>query len=199
MARGLFAGVHVNSSCSLGWRRRHRSPAVKDCWWRQMHETLSKVPSIAAEARAKIIYRAADQPDGRSRCKRCAGLSDDQRSGTPEILRKGAVFHHAQLSPGKLPGMPDFTDKYYDMSQGEGNLRGSWNQGEQWEFVDDRELQAAVDGGDGLATVKPTRAEKALKTKVIARTMSDPTSDPFTRADLGAGPGAGTTMSGKHA
>ena len=89
--------------------------------------------------------------------------------------------------------MPDFTDKYYDMSQGEGNLRGSWNQGEQWEYIDDRELQVAVDGGDGLASVKLSKAERALESKVMARTMSDPGVDPITGADLGAGPGAGAT------
>jgi Mn-containing catalase len=32
-------------------------------------------------------------------------------------------------------------------------MRGPWNQGEQWDFVEDREQQAAVDGGDGPASV----------------------------------------------
>ena len=38
--------------------------------------------------------------------------------------------------PGKLPGMPEFANKYFNMSQGHGDMRGPWNQGAQWEFVD---------------------------------------------------------------
>ena len=28
--------------------------------------------------------------------------------------------------PGKLPGMPEFTNMYYNMSQGEGDAEGPW-------------------------------------------------------------------------
>ncbi len=34
---------------------------------------------------------------------------------------------------GKLPGMPEFTNKYFNMS-GEPNVRGAWNQGGDWEY-----------------------------------------------------------------
>jgi Mn-containing catalase len=81
------------------------------------------------------------------------------------------------------------------MSQGEGDMRGPWNQGEQWEFVEDREQQAAVDGGDGSASVKLSRKDQALEKAMMQRTMSDPGSEPTTGADLGAGPGAGRTKS----
>jgi Mn-containing catalase len=72
-------------------------------------------------------------------------------------------------------------------------MRGPWNQGKQWEFVEDRDQQAAVDGGDGLASVKLTRKDQALEKTMMQRTMSDPASDPTTGADLGAGQGAGKT------
>ena len=56
--------------------------------------------------------------------------------------------------PGKLPGDPNFTDKYYDLSQGaKGNMRGPWNQGEHWEFEADISKMAPVDSGDGTASV----------------------------------------------
>jgi Mn-containing catalase len=155
--------------------------------------------NIAAEARAKIIYERLINLTDDPGVKDALGFLMTREVAHQKSFEKALYSITPNFPPGKLPGMPDFTDKYYDMSQGEGNLRGSWNQGEQWEFVEDRELQAAVDGGDGLATVKLTRAEKALETKVMARTMSDPTSDPVTGADLGAGPGAGTTKGGKHA
>ncbi len=79
------------------------------------------------------------------------------------------------------------------MSQGEGDARGPWNEGEQWEFVDDREEQAAVDGGDGSASVKLSAAQKKTVGAMAERLASDPAGNPVTGADLGAGPGAGTT------
>lgn len=43
-------------------------------------------------------------------------------------------------------------------------MRGPWNEGEQWEFVEDRDAQAAVDGGDGEATVKIGAASNSGQT-----------------------------------
>ena len=50
-----------------------------------------------------------------------------------------------------------------------------------------------IDGGDGLATVKLSKAELAVATKLATRTQSDPGTDPETGVDLGAGAGAGRT------
>lgn len=99
----------------------------------------------------------------------------------------------ANFPAGMLPGYADFADKYYNMSQGEGDGSGPWNQGDQWEVVDEREDQMAVDGGDGDASVKLPAAEKKAVEAFKARTQSDPASNPLTGADLGAGPGAGKT------
>ena len=51
---------------------------------------------------------------------------------------------------GKLPGVPEFTSVYYNMSKGDDSPRGPWNEGPEWEFVESPE--PAVDGGDGLAS-----------------------------------------------
>jgi Mn-containing catalase len=64
-------------------------------------------------------------------------------------------------------------------------MRGPWNQGDDWEFVENP--APAVDGGDGLATVQLDSADEALLENLKARTMSDPNSEPVTGADLGAG------------
>jgi Mn-containing catalase len=98
---------------------------------------------------------------------------------------------------GKLPGVPQFTDVYYDMSQGEAEaeVEGPWNSGENWEVVSDRDAQAAVDGGDGSATVKLAKGDKAVLEQLAVRTLSDPEGDPITGAELGAGPGAGAITS----
>ena len=39
--------------------------------------------------------------------------------------------------PGKLPGHPDFTDKYYKLSQGAGETEGPWNSGPAWDRIED--------------------------------------------------------------
>ena len=85
---------------------------------------------------------------------------------------------------GKLPGMPAFTNKYFNMS-GEPNVRGPWNQGSEWEYVESPE--PAVDGGDGLATVNLSSEEAQVLEALKARTTSEPDSKPITGADLGSG------------
>ena len=94
---------------------------------------------------------------------------------------------------GKLPGVPEFTNKYYNLSQGDGDAQGPWNTGEIWETVNDFADQSAVDGGDGTASVKLSKAEEAVVAAAADRTASDPTGDPMTGAELGAGPGSGLT------
>jgi Mn-containing catalase len=85
---------------------------------------------------------------------------------------------------GKLPGVPDFTNVYYNMSSGN-DARGPWNEGADWVFIEDP--QPAVDGGDGLATVNVTEADVQVLKAMASRTASDASSDPKTGADLGAG------------
>ena len=89
--------------------------------------------------------------------------------------------------PGKLPGQPEFTSTYFNMSQGEGDATGPWNNEQHWKVVTDRDAQAAVDGGDGLASVKLSAVEKKAVQAVSQRTASDPKSNPMTGAELGAG------------
>jgi len=84
-----------------------------------------------------------------------------------------------------LQGDPAFTNVYFNMSHGDGEMSGSWNAGPQWQRVSDREEQTAVDGGDGIASVALTAHEEEMLEKTAARTMSDPTSDPVTGAELG--------------
>lgn len=141
--------------------------------------------NIAAEARAKIIYERLINLTDDAGVKDALGFLMTREIAHQKSFEKALYAISPNFPPGKLPGMPEFADKYYDMSQGGEEHRGPWNQGEQWEFVTDREAQAAVDGGDGLASVKLSRADKALEDKVAARTASDPASNPLTGAELG--------------
>jgi Mn-containing catalase len=80
--------------------------------------------------------------------------------------------------------MPEFTNKYFSMS-GEPNVRGPWNQGPEWEYVENP--QPAVDGGDGSASVTLNAADAEVLEAMKLRTMSDPSANPVTGADLGSG------------
>ena len=86
---------------------------------------------------------------------------------------------------------------YFNTSQGDGDMSGPWNTGEQWERVDDLEEVMPADEGDGTASVKLSHAEATVAKMAVDRLASDPTSDAETGADLGAGPGAGKTTGGE--
>jgi Mn-containing catalase len=154
--------------------------------------------NIAAEARAKIVY------------ERLINLTDDV--GVREALtflmtreiahqksfEKALYAIEPNFPAGKLPGDPRFTNTYFNMSQGEGDMRGSWNQGEQWQYVSELKEQGAVDGGTGQPSIKLSAAEAALQKKVMARTTSNPAVDPVTGAELGSD-GVGAPRAVLHA
>ena len=150
--------------------------------------------NIAAESRAKIIYErlmnlCKDDPDVTD----ALGFLMTREIAHQKSFEKALYSIQDNFPPGKLPGQPDFVDKYYSMSQGEGEMRGPWNASDQFEYVKSREQQMAVDGGDGTASVKLDKDDMKVASAMEKRLASDVTSDPTTGADLGAGPGAGNT------
>jgi Mn-containing catalase len=149
--------------------------------------------NIAAEARAKILYErlinATDDPGVRE----ALGFLMTREVAHQKSFEKALYSIEPNFPPGKLPGEPEFTDKYYNMSQGAGDARGPWNSGDQWDFVTDPQELAAVDGGDGEPMVTVSAEEKELLDQAAERSRSNLDIDPTTGADLGAGPGAGAT------
>ncbi|MDR6178474.1 Mn-containing catalase [Pseudomonas sp. SORGH_AS 211] len=147
--------------------------------------TIDLRSNIAAEARAKIVYeRLINVTDD-------AGIKDTLSFLMTREIAHQKSFENAlhSIQPnfpqGKVSPRPEFASVYYNMSQGEGDMRGPWNQGQDWEFVE--QPGPAVDGGDGLASVKlPPMQAKAIE-QLATRTMSDPNAAPVTGADLGAG------------
>jgi Mn-containing catalase len=149
--------------------------------------------NIAAESRAKIVYERLINITDDPGIKEALGFLMTREIAHQKSFEKALYAIEPNFPPGKLPGMPKFTDKYYNLSQGEGDATGSWNTGEQWEKVDDRDQQMAVDGGDGLASVELSAKDTKVLETLAARTQSNPAANPVTGADLGAGPGAGKT------
>ena len=149
--------------------------------------------NIAAEARAKIIYERLINVTDDPGVKEALGFLMTREIAHQKSFEKALYAIEPNFPSGKLPGMPEFTNKYYNMSQGEGDAEGSWNTGPLWENVSEREEQSAVDGGDGTAIVKLSRQDEQALAAAASRTASDPTSDHTTGAELGAGPGSGLT------
>jgi Mn-containing catalase len=146
--------------------------------------------NIAAEARAKIIYERLINATEDPGVREALGFLMTREVAHQKQFEKALYAIEPNFPPGKLPGVPEFTDKYYNMSQGEGDMRGPWN-GEKWEYISDGKKMAPVDSGDGNASVKLAKNEAALGEAAALRTQSDPEADPVTGAELGAGPGAG--------
>jgi Mn-containing catalase len=141
--------------------------------------------NIAAEARAKIVYERLMNVTDDPGVKEALGFLMTREIAHQLSFEKALHSIQPNFPQGKLPGMPEFTNVYFNMSQGQDSVRGPWNQGEEWEFVENP--LPAVDGGDGLASVQLSADEETLLTNMKTRTLSDPQSDPVTGADLGAG------------
>jgi len=140
--------------------------------------------NIAAEARAKIVYERLINVTDDPGIKEALGFLMTREIAHQKSFEKALHSIQPNFPQGKLPGVPEFTSVYYNMSQGE-DARGPWNSGGDWEFIEDP--QPGVGGGDGLATVTVSGADVEVLQAMAARTASDTGADPKTGADLGSG------------
>ncbi len=154
--------------------------------------------NIAAEARAKIVYERLIALTDDPGVKEALGFLMTREVAHQKSFEKALYAMESNFPPGKMPVDPRFASVYYNMSQGPGEMRGPWNQGDQWDFVTDRDKQMAVDGGTGEAAVKLDSSDMDVIKKMAARTLSDPDSDPTTGSDLGMGPGAKSESGAPH-
>jgi Mn-containing catalase len=140
--------------------------------------------NIAAESRAKIIYErliaCTDDPG----LKEALGFLMTREIAHQQSFEKALYSIQPNFPPGKLPGMPEFTNVYFNMSNGGGSqdLRGPWNNEPVFEY---REAEPAVDGGSGMPEVSLQSDEAKIVQQLATRTRSDPNSDPTTGAELG--------------
>jgi len=140
--------------------------------------------NIAAESRAKIIYErlinATDDPG----VKDALGFLMTREIAHQQSFEKALYSIQPNFPPGKLPGKPEFTNVYFNMSRGDGEMRGPWNNAPTFDF---REAEPAVDGGSGLGEVTLDSDEAQAVQRAAQRLRSDPDFDPVTGAMLGAG------------
>lgn len=152
--------------------------------------------NIAAESRAKIVYERLINITDDPGIKDALGFLMTREIAHQKSFEKALYAIEDNFPPGKLPGLAPFASMYVNTSQGEGDVEGPWNSGEQWDRVDDVIGTIPMDGGDGLPSVDLAKTDLAVLGSLAVRTASDATSDPQTGADLGAGPGAGRTSAG---
>lgn len=152
--------------------------------------------NIAAEARAKIVYERLINLTDDPGVKDALAFLMTREVAHQKSFEKALYAIENNFPPGKLPGVTKFANMYVNTSQGEGDATGPWNSGDQWERVDNLEDVMPVDAGDGSASVKLSPVDKKTAAAAAKRTMSDPSADPMTGADLGSGPGAGRTKTG---
>jgi Mn-containing catalase len=138
--------------------------------------------NIAAEARAKIVYERLINCTDDPGVKEALGFLMTREIAHQQSFEKALYSIQPNFPVGKLPGMPEFTNVYFNMSRGEGDLRGPWNNEPTFEY---REGEPAVDGGDGLAAVDIDEESLELVNRAAMRLQSDPKSDPVTGAMLG--------------
>lgn len=140
--------------------------------------------NIAAEARAKIIYERLINVTDDPGVKDALGFLMTREVAHQISFEKALYSIRDNFPPGKLPPIEQYAHTYYNMSEG-GEVRGSWNSDENFEYVADP--QPAVDGGDGMSKVTLSEEQNTCVENMAIRTQSDPTINPLTGADLGQG------------
>jgi Mn-containing catalase len=146
--------------------------------------------NIAAESRAKIVYERLINITDDPGIKEALGFLMTREIAHQRSFEKALYAIEDNFPSGKLPGIEKYANLYVNTSQGEGDADGSWNSGPQWERIDDLNQTIPIDDGDGTASVT-LDDDAAVADKVALRTQPDPSKDPTTGVDLGAGPGAG--------
>jgi Mn-containing catalase len=141
--------------------------------------------NIAAEARAKIVYERLMNLTADAGIQEALGFLMTREISHQKSFEKALHSIQPNFPQGKRPGLPQFASVYYKMSQGGKPSRGPWNKGPEWEFVENP--APAVNGGDGLATVKLGKVDVNVVQAMVSRTASDTSIDPTTGADLGSG------------
>lgn len=139
--------------------------------------------NIAAEARAKILYERLINMTDDVGVKDALGFLMTREVAHQMSFEKALYAISNNFPPGKLPPVQKYANTYFNMSAG-GEVRGSWNSDENFEYVADP--QPAVDGGDGLASVTLPADQQAALDSMIVRTQSDTAVNPVTGAELGS-------------
>src|SRR3978361_1188384 len=104
--------------------------------------------NIAAESRAKIVYERLINVTDDPGIKEALGFLMTREIAHQKSFEKALYSIEDNFPAGKLPGIARYANLYVNASQGEGDMDGPWNTGDQWERVDDLSAVMPIDGGD---------------------------------------------------
>ncbi len=139
--------------------------------------------NIAAESRAKIVYERLINLTDDPGVKEALGFLMTREISHQQSFEKALYAIQPNFPPGKLEGMKEFSQVYFNMSDGgKADMRGPWNNPPTFDF---RKAEPAVDGGTGMPELTMGAEEMKLSEQMALRTQSDPLSDPATGAELG--------------
>lgn len=138
--------------------------------------------NIAAESRAKIVYERLINLTDDPGVKEALGFLMTREISHQQSFEKALYSMQPNFPPGKLKGDPKFTNVYFNMSQGEGDTRGPWNNEPTFEYM---QPQTAVDGGSGDPELLLMGKDREVAEQAAMRLRSDPDADPVTGAMLG--------------
>ncbi len=141
--------------------------------------------NIAAEARAKIVYERLINVTDDPGIKEALGFLMTREAAHLKSFEKALYAISPNFPPGKMLVDPNYAAKYFNMSQGQGDMRGPWNSDENFDYVTDGDQEVPADDDDGLPTVALSQNETSTLEAMAARTLSDPKSNPVTGAELG--------------
>src|SRR5688572_28292167 len=102
------AGAPLTNSAGLPWRAEYIDTIGEP--------TADLRSNIAAEARAKIIYERLINVTDDPGVKDALGFLMTREVAHQKSFENALYAIAPNFPPGKVPGMPEFTDKYYDMS-----------------------------------------------------------------------------------
>src|ERR1700761_1065935 len=151
--------------------------------------------NIAAESRAKIVYERLISCTDDPGVKEALGFLMTREIAHQKSFEKALYSIEPNFPPGNLAGVPEFTNVYFNMSTGDGDARGPWNNEPTFDY---REAEPAVDGGDGMATLAMDPADLQVIKQSALRLKSDPKSDPTTGAMLGMAVGKNGATGNGH-
>jgi Mn-containing catalase len=106
--------------------------------------------NIAAEARAKIVYERLINFCNDAGSKEALQFLMTREITHMKAFMKGlGTLVKDPLSVGKIPPTPGLVDQYFNDSTGQGeagdDLRGPWNEGDGWQFVEAPAFKAMRD------------------------------------------------------
>ncbi len=120
--------------------------------------------NIAAEARAKIVYeRLIKFTEDKGTIDALQFLMTREITHMKAFMRALDSMGKDPLQIGQIPPTPELVNQYFNDSTGDGDfgehdMRGPWNNGDGWEFVDAPAFREMKSGASGAR--RPVESER---------------------------------------